>query len=48
MTMGAYDGAKVCELFTLYQLSRKYNKSNIGLYGDDGLTVFKNISGPQA
>ena len=51
VTMGAYDGAKVCELvkiFTLYQLSRKYNKSNIGLYGDDGLTVFKNISGPQA
>ena len=49
--MGAYDGAEVCELvgiFTFYQLSRKYNKSNIGLYGDDGLTVFKNISGPQA
>ena len=49
--MGAYDGAKVCELvkiFTLYQLSRKYNKINIDLNGDDGLTVFKNISGPQA
>ena len=49
--MGAYDGAEVCELvgiFTFYQLSRKYNKSNIGLYGDGGLTVFKNISGPQA
>ena len=29
VTMGAYDGAEVCELvgiFILYQLSRKYNK----------------------
>ena len=48
--LGAYDGAEVCELvwiFILYQLSRKYNKNNIGLYRDDGLAVFKNISGPQ-
>ena len=51
VTMGAYDGAEVCELvgiFILYQLSLKYNKNNIGLYRDDGLAVFKNISGPQA
>ena len=49
--MGAYDSAEVCELvgiFILSQLSRKYNKNNIGLYGDDGLAVFRNISGPQA
>ena len=49
--MGAYDGAEVCELvgiFILHQLSRIYNKNNIGLYRDDGLAVFKNISGPQA
>ena len=49
--MGAYNGAEVCELvgiFILYQLSRKYNKNNIGLYRDDGLAVFKNISGPKA
>ena len=48
--MSAYDGAAVCELnviFILYQLSHKYNK-NIGLYRDDGLTVFKNISGSKA
>ena len=49
--MGAYDGAEVCELvgsFLLHQLSKKYNKKDIGLYRDDGLAVFKNKSGPQA
>ena len=47
-TMGAYDGAEVCDpvgIFILYQLSGKYNKNNIGLYRDGGLVVFKNISG---
>ena len=50
VTMGAYDGAEVCELvgiFILYQLSRIYNKNDIGLYRDDGLAVFRNTSGPQ-
>ena len=50
MTMGAYDGAEVCEIvgiFMFYQLSRKFNQSNIGLYRDD-LAVFKNISCRQA
>ena len=49
--MGAYDGAEVSELagiFILHQLSRVYNKNNIGLYRDDGLAVIKNISGPKA
>ena len=49
--MSAYDGAAVCELtviFILYQLSHKYSNNNIGLYRDDGLTVFKNISGSKA
>ena len=49
--VGAYDGAEVCELvgiFIRYQLSHKYNKNNIGLRRDDGLAVFKNISGRQA
>ena len=44
--MGAYDGAKVCELvdsFLLYALSLKYNKTNKGLYRDDGLAVFRNV-----
>ena len=47
--MAAYDGAEVCELassFLLYALSLKYNKTNIGLYRDDGLAVFRNVSGP--
>ena len=51
VTMGAYDGAKVCELvgcFLLSQITRKFNKQDIGLYRDDGLAVFKNISGPQS
>ena len=48
--MGAYDGAEVCELvgtFLLYKLSLKYNKNDIGLYRNDGLAIFKNISGPK-
>ena len=48
--MGAYDGAEVCELVGTYLLSlitKKYNKNNIGLYRDDGLAVFKNMSGPE-
>ena len=51
VTMGAYDGAKICELvgtFLLYKLSLKYNKSEIVLYCDDGLAILKNISGPKS
>ena len=50
VTMGAYDGAEVCELvgtFLLDKISEKYEKNNIGLYRDDGLSVFKNKSGIQ-
>lgn len=50
VTMGAFDGAEVCELvgcFLLNKLSSKYNKNEIGLYRDDGLAVFKNVSGTQ-
>ena len=48
-TLGAYDGAEVCELkgkYFIYALSLKYSKKNIGFYMDDGLTVFRNASGP--
>ena len=51
VTMGAYDGAEVCELvgnFMLFSLSKIYNKNDICLYRDDGLAVFENISGPQS
>ena len=49
--MGSYDGAEVCELvgrYILDQLGSQYNKENIGLYRDDGLAVFENVTGPQA
>ena len=45
VTMGAYDGAEVCELvgiFILHQLSRVYNNNNIGLYRDEWPTSRKN------
>ena len=51
VTMGAFDGAEVCEAvgnFLLYQLSKNYNKKDIGLYRDDGLAIFKNVSGSKA
>ena len=40
VTMGAYDGAEVCELVSIYLLvllSSKCLKQNIGLYRDDRL-----------
>ena len=50
VAMGAYDGAEVCELvgiFMLHNVSKIYNKNNLGLYRDDGLGVFKNIMVPK-
>ena len=47
-TMGAFDGAEVCEAvgkFLLYQFSKSYNKKDVGLYRDDGLAIFRNVSG---
>lgn len=51
VTMGSFDGAEVCELvglFILDGLCNVYGKQHIGLYRDDGLAIFDNISGPQA
>ena len=31
----------------LNKISEKYHKNDIGLYRDDGLAIFKNISGPE-
>ena len=45
VTMGAYDEAEVCELvgiFSLDKISVKYEKNSIGLYHDNGSSVFKN------
>ena len=47
MTMGAYDGAEVCELvetFLLDKISEKCDENSIGLYRDNSLSVFKNKS----
>ena len=49
--MGAYDGAEVCELignYVLYELSKLYEKKDIGLYRDDGLAAFMNKNGPES
>ena len=49
VTMGAYDGAEICELvgtYLLHLIGEKYK--NVGLYRDDGLAVFKNMSGPES
>ena len=51
VTMGAYDGAEISELvgiFMLNKISEKCDKNNICLYRDDGLAIFKNISGPES
>lgn len=47
--MGSYDGAEVCELvgsYILSLLSKIVNKSNIGLYRDDGLGYFEDLPNP--
>ena len=49
--MGAFDGAEVCKAignFLLHQLSKNYNKKDIGLYRDNGLAISKNVSGSKA
>ena len=51
VTMGAYDGAEVCELVGIYLqslIAERYDKDDFGLYRDDGLAAFRNISGPQS
>ena len=45
--MGCYDGAELCELvgsFILNKLTSIVNKSDIGLYLDDGLGIFYDVS----
>ena len=51
VTMGRFDGAEICELVGVYihnVLGEKYGKERVGLYRDNGLAYFENISGPQA
>ena len=49
--MGCYDGAEVCELVGAYAcstLSENLKVGSVGWYRDDGLGVFRDVSGPQA
>ena len=39
---------RTCRLWILSKLGHKYDVRDIELYRDDGLSIFKNISGPQA
>ena len=48
--IGCYNGAELCELvgtYLLNQLKVVVAKENMGLYRDDGLGTFKNMSGPE-
>ena len=48
--MGCYDGAEVCEIVGSYILHLLHNildKDFVGLYKDDGLTILRNLSGPE-
>ena len=50
VTVGAYDGAEVCELVPAYMfflISKKYNKKDFELYLDDRLGMVKNKTGPE-
>ena len=49
--MGVYEQAKVNELdgnYSLYELSKLYDKKDIGLQRDNGLPVFKDKSGSES
>ena len=48
--MGCNDEAEICETtgcYILHQLGSIINKNSCGLYRDDGLGSFENLSGPQ-
>ena len=51
VSMGAYDGAEVCELVGLYMLKEikeNINLNSLGLYRDDGLAYMENVKGHNA
>ena len=39
---------ELVSLYLLDLLTKEFGKQNIGLYRDDGLSCFKNISGPNS
>ena len=51
VTIGSYDKAELCELVGLYILdilTKEFGHDKIGLYRDDGLGCFQNLSGPKS
>ena len=49
VTIGAYDGAEICELIGIFMLplqGTNYDSENIGWYRDDGSSIFRKVSGP--
>ena len=51
VTMGKYDRAEVCELVglsILHILTKRFGHNKIGLYRDDRLGCFQNVSGPES
>ena len=51
VAMGSYDSAEVCELVGMFapsQLPKRYDRCDIGLHRDDGLAVFRGMSGSMA
>ena len=51
VTMGSYDGAEICELVGLYTLSilsKRYGKQYTDRFWEDGLAIFKDITGSRA
>ena len=46
-SIGVPTGAQLIGTFLLEKISGICNKSNIGLYRDDGLSIFRNKSGTQ-
>ena len=51
VTLGSFDGMEVCELVGLYLLDilrEEFDDNKIGLYRDDRLSCFPNLSGPKS
>ena len=51
VSMSSFDGAKIWELVGLYIvhiLNTKYGRNLNGIYRDDGLACFENVTSPQA
>ena len=48
--MGFYDRAEICDLIgtcLLYEIDNVLSKKNIRLYRDNGLRIFRHVSGPE-